>query len=197
MMLVEETTVPDAALPVAEFRDHLRLGSGFSDDALQDPVLGVFLRAAMAAIEARIGKILIQRAFSWTVTRWRDAVEQPLPVAPIGSIDQVVTVDPAGVEEAVQGWVLRPDAMRPVLAASGLTLPMIARHGRARIEFTAGYSNDWGGLPSDLKQAVMILAASFYENRSGDAKGGNLMPDVVSALIERYRTVRILGGARA
>ena len=197
MMLVEETTVPDAALPVAEFRDHLRLGSGFSDDALQDPVLGVFLRAAMAAIEARIGKILIQRAFSWTVTRWRDAVEQPLPVAPIGSVDQVVTVDPAGVEEAVQGWVLRPDGMRPVLAASGLTLPMIERHGRARIEFTAGYSSDWGGLPSDLKQAVMILAASFYENRSGDAKGGNLMPDVVSALIERYRTVRILGGARA
>lgn len=197
MMLVEETTVPDAALPVAEFRDHLRLGSGFSDDALQDPVLGVFLRAAMAAIEARIGKILIQRAFSWTVTRWRDAVEQPLPVAPIGSVDQVVTVDPAGVEEAVQGWVLRPDAMRPVLAASGLTLPTIERHGRARIEFTAGYSSDWGGLPSDLKQAVMILAASFYENRSGDAKGGNLMPDVVSALIERYRTVRILGGARA
>ena len=65
MMLIEETTVPDAALPVAEFRDHLQLGSGFSDDALQDPVLGVFLRAAMAAIEARVSKILIERNFSF------------------------------------------------------------------------------------------------------------------------------------
>jgi uncharacterized phiE125 gp8 family phage protein len=63
MMLIEETTVPDAALPVAEFKAHLRLGTGFGDDALQDPVLRSFLRAAMAAIEARTGKVLITRPF--------------------------------------------------------------------------------------------------------------------------------------
>ena len=52
MMLVEETTVPMSALPVAEFKDHLRLGSGFSDDGIQDALLDAHLRAAMAAIEA-------------------------------------------------------------------------------------------------------------------------------------------------
>ncbi len=65
MMLVEETTVPQAAIPVAQFKEHLRLGTGFSDDGLQDVVLEGFLRAAMAAIEGRIGKILIEREFSW------------------------------------------------------------------------------------------------------------------------------------
>ncbi|MEY2961928.1 MAG: hypothetical protein RLZ60_1758, partial [Pseudomonadota bacterium] len=73
MMLVEQTTVPLAALPVAEFKGHLRLGSGFADDGLQDGVLVAALRAAIAAIEARTGKILIQRDFSWTVYRWRSA----------------------------------------------------------------------------------------------------------------------------
>ena len=29
MMLIEETAVPDAALPVAQFKAHLRLGTGF------------------------------------------------------------------------------------------------------------------------------------------------------------------------
>ena len=66
MMLVEETTVPVSALPVAQFKDHLRLGSGFSDDGIQDAMLESYLRASMAAIEARPGKILIEREFSWT-----------------------------------------------------------------------------------------------------------------------------------
>lgn len=57
MMLVEETTVPLSALPVATFKDHMRMGSGFSDDGVQDGVLEGFLRAAVAAIEARTGKI--------------------------------------------------------------------------------------------------------------------------------------------
>ena len=39
MMLVEQTSVPSAALPVTEFKDHLLLGTGFSGSSLQDPVL--------------------------------------------------------------------------------------------------------------------------------------------------------------
>ena len=71
-MLIEETAVPQAALPVNEFKAHLRLGTGFSDGDVQDMVLESFLRAAIAAIEARTGKILVERSFSWTLTRWRD-----------------------------------------------------------------------------------------------------------------------------
>ena len=65
MMLIEETAVPSEALPVDAFKAHLRLGTGFSEDTLQEPVLESFLRAAMSAIEARTGKILIERDFSW------------------------------------------------------------------------------------------------------------------------------------
>lgn len=63
MMLNEETTVPDAALPVEEFKAHLRLGSGFGNDTVQDAVLVSFLRAAIAAVEVRTGKALIERDF--------------------------------------------------------------------------------------------------------------------------------------
>ena len=67
-MLIEETTVPDAALPVDEFKAHLRQGTGFGEDTLQDEVLRSFLRASIAAIEARTGKVLMERAFSWTLS---------------------------------------------------------------------------------------------------------------------------------
>ena len=52
MILVEETTPAEAALPVAELRAHLRLGSGFElpANAEEDRALAGFLRAAMATI---------------------------------------------------------------------------------------------------------------------------------------------------
>lgn len=76
MMLIEDTAVGTEALPLAVFKEHLRLGTGFADDGLQDSLLESFLRSGMAAIEARTGKALIERRFSWTVSRWRGAAEQ-------------------------------------------------------------------------------------------------------------------------
>ncbi len=93
MMLVEQTTVPTEALPVAQFKDHLRLGTGFADDGVQDNVLESYLRAAMAAIEARTGKILITRSFTWTLTAWRDLSTQALPVGPVSAITQLTITD--------------------------------------------------------------------------------------------------------
>ena len=79
MMLVEQTPVPTAALPVAQFKDHLRLGTGFADDGVQDDVLVAYLQAAIATIEARTGKALIARSYVWTLTAWRDLAAQPRP----------------------------------------------------------------------------------------------------------------------
>ena len=71
MTLTEITGVPTAALPLAQLKDHLRMGSGFSDDAVQDSLLEGYLQAALAAVEGRTGKALIARDFRWTVSDWR------------------------------------------------------------------------------------------------------------------------------
>lgn len=72
MMLIEKTSVPDAALLVDEFKAHLRLGSGFGSDSVQDAVLASFLRAAVTAIEARTSKVMLERSFALSVHVWRD-----------------------------------------------------------------------------------------------------------------------------
>ena len=51
-MLIEETGVAEADLPLEPFKAHLRMGSGFGTETVQEPVLASFLRAAIAAIEA-------------------------------------------------------------------------------------------------------------------------------------------------
>ncbi len=198
MMLVEETTVPQAALPVAQFKDHLRLGSGFADDGLQDTVLEGYLRASLAAIEARTGKILIEREFSWTLTAWRSEQRQPLPVAPVNAITALMLIDMGGDETFADGdaWMLEPDNQRPSLNATTASLPSVPVNGSVRIGMLAGFGPEWGDLPADLAQAVMMLAAHFYEYRHDTTQGTPPMPFGVSSLIERYRTVRLFMGGR-
>ena len=193
MILIEETTIPDTALPVDQFKAHLRLGTGFGDETLQDSVLKGFLRAAMAAVEARTGKVLISRDFTWTLSYWRDRAAQGLPVAPVSAINAVTLVDVQGNQSVLDGasYRLEADSQCPrVRPVSGL-LPMVAVGGEVRIGFSAGMSPDWGGLPADLGQAVLLLAAHYYEYRAETSLSDGCMPFGVSSLIQRYRTVRI------
>lgn len=197
MMLVEQTTVPALALPIAEFKSHLRMGTGFADDALQDGVLESYLRSAMAAIEARTGKILIERSFMWSVTAWRALDQQAFPVAPVSAIDELRVLDRLAAVTVVDPtrYSLQKDDHRPKLLAAGGNLPSIPIGGSVEVIFTAGFGAVWGGLPADVTHAVMLLAAHYYEHRDIGGTGGNVMPYGVTSLIERYRTVRILGGA--
>jgi uncharacterized phiE125 gp8 family phage protein len=196
MLLMEETAVPIAALPLAEFKAHLRLGTGFADDDIQEPVLEGFLRAALASIEGRTGKVLIERDFSWVLHDWQDPGGQPLPVAPVGAILSLKLRDRADEEELIAPalYRLERDAHRPVLRPLGHSLPMVPTGGVAEIVFRAGYGAGWTDLPADLGQAVLLLAAHYYEHRAETALREGCMPFGVSSLIERYRKVRILGG---
>lgn len=195
-MLIEETTVPDTALPVEDFKAHLRLGTGFGQEDVQNEVISGFLRAAIAAIEARTGKILIMRSFSWTLTQWRDPSAQTLPVAPVSALTRLAIVARDGTETdiATNGYWLERDSQRPRLRPTGMSLPAIPAGGSARLEFQAGYDQVWSNLPSDLQQAVLMLAAHYYEYRHDMSLSDGCMPFGVSSLIERYRVMRLGSG---
>lgn len=199
MRLKEQSSPNIDALPLASFREHLRLATSFGTENLQDTILEASLRAAMAAIEARTGKALLQRTFIWQVDGWRQPDEQPVPIAPVVSLSWAKTVGRTGDETPIDlsSLVLRPSTQRPTLLPVANSLPHIPVHGFAEIGFIAGYAADWTEMPADLAQAVLITASHFYENRhSQDAHDGNL-PFPVAQLIERHRTVRILGGTAA
>lgn len=91
-------------------------------------------------------------------------------------------------------YVLQKDDHRPKLLAVAGSLPTIPIGGSAEVIFTAGFGADWSTLPADVTHAVMLLAAHYYEHRNVGGAGGDVMPYGVTSLIERYRTVRILGG---
>ncbi len=196
-MLVEETQVPDAALPIEALTRHLRLGSGFAEDDLQDSVLASFLRASMAAIEARTGKALITRGFVVTFAQWRNAQAQGLPVAPIQSISDVTYVDRFGATTTLDAsaYRLQKDNFEPKLKSTSTALPAIPSEGAVEIRFDAGFGPAFEDVPSDLAQAVLLLAAHYYEYRDETALSQGCMPFGVTSLIARYRLVRVGTGA--
>lgn len=199
-MLTEASVVPGSALPVQAMKDHLRLGTGFADDGMQNGLIEAYLRAAIAAIEGRTGKALLARRFVLTLDRWREAKGgQALPMAPVSMLVQVRMIDGAGVATVLStdAYRLVPDMQRPKLCGAGRMLPVIAEGGVAEITFDAGFGSVWGAVPADLAQAVLLLAAEFYETRHAAGQSGFALPLAVQALIERWRTVRILGGSGA
>ena len=197
MMLREETTVATSALPLVEFRDHLRLGTGFGDVGAEDVALEAYLRAAMAAIEGRTAKALLARDFVLSVEAWRDGAVQVLPVAPVIAVLEAQLVDRAGAITVIEAarYRLIEDMQRPRVKPVAGVLPAVPTGGVVRIGFRAGYGARWDSLPADLGQAVLLLAAYYYEYRNETSVGEGYMPFGVSSLIERYRTVRLFAGS--
>lgn len=192
MMIVEDTPVPLARLPIAELRAHLRMGTGFAEDTLQDAVLEGFLRASLAAIEARTGKAVLARSVTWRVREWDALVGHGLSMAPVMSVEVVRVVDGGGVAQDIDEDVrLENDTHTPILRPMGACLPAIPTQGFAEISATVGFGTTWAEVPADMQQAVMMLAAHFYEYRHDTALRGGCMPFGVTSLIERFRPLRL------
>lgn len=197
MMLIEETAPAAEALPVAVLREHLRLGSGFEivEDGAETAALTGYLRAAIATIEARTGKVLLTRRFRMQLDDWRDRLGQTLPLAPVVAVEAIAIDDGAGTVAVLppESWRLLPDGQRPMILPAGVMLPHVPRRGFVSVTFTAGFGETWDAVPADLSQAVLLLAARYYEDRSFEGSAG-AMPFGVSALIERWRQIRTLAG---
>ena len=195
MQPTEISPIPDSALPVGALREHLRLSFGFADSVTQDALLIQYLRAALAQVEARTGRALFSRTFALRLARWRQDYAQPLLVAPVSAVVSVTLLDPSGLETLVapQAYQLEADTSRPRLVAVGMTLPTIPAHGSVVIALTAGFGPDWTDIPADLRQAVLLLAAQYYEGRdTGASKDADFG---VRALLERWRDIRLGGQA--
>lgn len=200
MMLTRLTAVPGTALPVAALREQLRLGTGFADDGGQDDLLERYLRAAIAAVEARISKVLLQHALRLRLQGWRDPQRLSLPLAPVQAVQalRLIMADGSAVAVDPADYRLVPDLHRPTICATRALLPAVPWGGAVEIDFEAGFGPDWADVPVDLAQAVLLLAAQYHEARSELAAGGvrgAAMPFGVMALIERWRGLRIGAGA--
>lgn len=106
-----------------------------------------------------------------------------LPLRPVREVSHIKYTDTDGMEQTLAADLYQTDInsmFARIKPAIGQHWPL-ARHGLLNpieIEFVVGYDGETivGGIPENLKRALLILTGHFYENREATAAGLPIAP---------------------
>jgi uncharacterized phiE125 gp8 family phage protein len=169
---------PPTSYPVtlAEAKSQARVDGGDSDNLIE-----TYISAATAHVESVTGRAIMSQTWELVLDDFSDAIM--LPKGPVQSITSVTYYDTA---EALQtlasdqytldnvsdpAWLVRPEDATYPEVADGVN--------NVIIRFVAGYST----VPPELKAAIMLLIAHFYDNRSTGT-----FPETVNSLLTNHRS---------
>ncbi len=159
----------------------------------EDALVDALVAAARRVVEAKTGRVLLTQTWRFSRDTWPASGVIAAPVSPIAAIVSATVTTANGTLVPVPVGVLTLARERaPSLIhvkATQVPAPGVA-HGGIVLTVTAGYGAVPADLPGDLVQAVRLVLAHFYENRSG---AGDVMqlPPAVDALLAPYRVVRL------
>lgn len=170
-------------VPLAEMKSYLRL-----DGSAEDDLVGSLIAAARVAVESAIRSVLIAQSWRADLDDW-PASGAVLPIPPVLTVDAVRAIDVGGSATTLAGSATEFDAV------TGTVRLLQPRPDAIRydIDFTAGYGAVPADVPAPLRQAIRLLVAHWYENRSAIAIGepAATLPLAYSELIAPYRRLTL------
>lgn len=146
-----------------EAKQHLRVDSDADDDLIAD-----YIVAAREWVERETGLILVKRPISERFTGFGERMRLRAWPVDHGQPVTIAYFDRAGAAQSITTASLRV-AARPagVAPAAGTRWPSaFAVDGEVTVSFTAGYAAPVD-VPQLLKQAMLALIASLYDDRGG------------------------------
>jgi uncharacterized phiE125 gp8 family phage protein len=176
-------------VPLVEAKAFLRL-----DQPDEDDLLATLITAARLMIEAASGRMLIEQGWRIVIDRWPDGGELRLPLSPVIAIVAARVYDAAGLAQSVSPASLQLDAQAdpPVVRVVGAVPAPGRSHSAVEIDLTAGYGPAVADVPALLRQAVLRLAARWFELR-GDVAGRDAaaLPAEIMTLVAPFRRARL------
>lgn len=176
------TTAPTSEpITIDEVKEYLKLESDFTDE---DNLINSLIIAARIFVENRTGKSLIKQVRTQYMDEFGycDAVNilyGPLldvSGTTIRSVKYYDTNDTLQTMSASDYWIdSTSDIPRVVVKNSWPSLK--SRPNAVQIEFNAGYGADGDSIPADIKNAMWLYIAHFYENR---------VPEVVGVTVGKF-----------
>ena len=183
-------TTPPAVEPVSlvEAKAHLRVPH--ADD---DAYVTNLISAARRLVEQRSGLRLINQGWSLFLDCWPDSPVQSLGLFPVSAIADVIIYSDADVAATY-------DPAHYFLDAASKPARMALRSGRLpprgsrpvngiEIRFTSGFGSAGSAVPQDLRQAMLVIIAHWFQNR-GDAEA-HVPPLPALEIIGTYRAMRL------
>jgi len=183
---------PENPVTTAEVKSQARI-----DTTAEDSLIDRLISAATASIEGPygIGIALVEQ--TWELKLDWFPLEIQLPLYPVLSVESIKYIDTEGTEQTLDSSVYRVDThSNParITLEWNETWPSTRLISNAvTVTFKAGYavegSDYQANVPQDLRHAITLLVAHWYENREAVSTNAtpNRMPMAADAILERYR----------
>ena len=189
MLPPRRVVAPPPIVTVGDARAHLRIA-----DTEEDAVLQRCINAAVHLLDGWTG--LLTRCIgeqSWVSYHSGFPMDGVLwlPMNGATAITSITYRDPAGADQTLApvDYRLQEHARGSRLARPTST-SWPATEGRAdAVSVTAVYGWPAAEVPPDIIEAILLLTAHYFENRSAAAFGGGFgqLPMGVDAIVDRYR----------
>lgn len=187
----------DEPVTVAELRAQCRIDA---DVTAEDAQLLVYIMAARQAVEVETGRQLLRATYLYGAEDFPAhgaAIELPMP--PLLRIVSIYYRDSAGqsvlldAADYLVDTISLPGAV--ALPNTGSWPSVQAQRNAVQVRYEAGYGDDGEQIPQGLRMAVLLWAASLYEQREATVeKALSLIPMGVDRLLNPYRTAAVLIG---
>ncbi|HAS91524.1 MAG TPA: hypothetical protein DCS12_04545 [Clostridiales bacterium] len=190
LKLITAATIEPVSL--MEAKAHLRVTS--TDE---DTLIGIIIKAARQSAESMTRRSLASQVFELSLDDFPEE-EIVLPMPPVESITSIKYKDSDGVETTWDSskYVFYNSEPAKIIPVYGEVFPSFTPYpaGAVKIRFTAGYKTSGTDIsliiPEAIKQALLLLIGSFYENREDLLSKGHIpksLPFGVDALLYPYR----------
>lgn len=178
-------------ISLAEAKSHLRI-----DTSDEDSIILALISAARLHVERVTRKITIHQNWRLYVDDLPTTKTVLLPISPISQISAVTFYDAQGNPSVLDAasYIVDLTSYPARLKFNGsVPFTSLREFNGIEIDLVAGYGATTIDVPSDLKQAILLLVAHWFENRSAvtDVASYAPIPSGVQELLQPFRTVSL------
>jgi uncharacterized phiE125 gp8 family phage protein len=166
------------------------------DTADDDDVIAALIAGARIHVEAQTRRALITQ--SWRLIRdtWPYGGRVPALPVPLRQLTAARIYRADGSTQSIDpaSFIVETAAAPAVLSFANGATPAPGRVAAGiELDIVAGYGDSAADVPADLRQAIRLLVAHWYENRGLIAVGQQvgLLPASAAALIAPYRVLSL------
>jgi len=177
-------TTESATLPwtTAEVKDYLKV-----DDNEENTLIHNIIHAATRAAERYLNQAIITQTITEKLDRFKD-IDIYLSVSPLQSVTSVSYKDSNNTSQTMSsGDYVVDDYSDPARLSIGFGKTWPTTYGNRNdvtIVYQAGYASESSGVPYSIRQAILLICADMYENRTDYVKR---LPSASEYLLDQYR----------
>jgi uncharacterized phiE125 gp8 family phage protein len=163
------------------------------DDEAEDGLITTLIGAARLHVEGVTGRALLAQSWRLVLDDWPDNGQVPLPVTPFRSVTEITAYDADGVGHAVPLAQFMSEPDRLLLPGMVVGMPMLRERQGIEIEYVAGFGTEPDDVPADIRQALLVLVAYWFEHRDAViiAGSGAVVPTGFDRLVAGHKRVRL------